>query len=118
MKVKIGNKEFHGVVGIILAILIMIPVLALVGFILSLVFSALGIVLSVTFSIAGVVLAIGLGVALIGVIISLLSLLLPKKWRKKLGVGIHINYTHNKAKKPTQTLEGNPIVDVDFKEDK
>lgn len=105
--VKIGNREVRSIWGIILAILIAIPVLALVGVILSFVFSVVGIVITVA-----------LGIACIAIIIGLLSLLIPKKWRDKLG--IHINFNHQKKEpaKPTTSPDGAPIIDVDFKEDK
>lgn len=103
--VKIGNREVHGIWGILLAILIAIPVLALVGFILS-----------VVFSIVGVVVTIALGIALIAVLIGLLSLLIPKAWREKLGIHINVHHDRSKTSKPTTTPDGKPIIDVEFEE--
>ena len=103
--IKIGNREVRGVLGIVLAILIVIPILALVG-----------VILSVVFSIVGIVVTAALGVALIAIIIAFLALLIPKKWREKLGIHININHHKRKPEKPNTTPDGKPIIDVDFEE--
>lgn len=107
---RIGNKEIRGIWGAILAVLILIPVLALVGFILTAVFSIVGVVL-------GIALTLILGVVGIALLFGLILLILPKSWREKLG--IYVNFSHTKAKpnKPTTTPDGKPIIDVDFKEE-
>lgn len=104
---KIGNRDITGVWGIILAILIAIPVLALVGALLSVVFSIVGIV--VTFA---------LGIAAIAIVIALILLLIPKKWRDKLGIRVNMNSSGKKQAKPTTTPDGKPIIDVEFEENK
>ena len=104
---RIGNKEIHGIGAVLLAILILIPVIALVGFILTVVFSIVGAVLSIAVTLI-------LAVAGIAILIWLISLILPKSWREKLGV--YVNFNHTKSK-PHTTPDGKPIVDVDFTEE-
>ncbi|MDU6854237.1 MAG: hypothetical protein E6370_06245 [Clostridiales bacterium] len=104
---KIGSHDITGAWAIILAILIAIPVIALVG-----------VLLSVVFSIIGIAITFALGVAGITIIISLITLLIPKKWRNKLGIHININRSPKKNSKPTTTPDGKPIIDVDFEETK
>lgn len=108
--IRIGNKEVRGIWGAILAILILIPVLALVGFILTAVFSIVGVVLGIAFTL---ILAV-IGVA---ILVGLISLILPKSWREKLGIYVNFSRTKSKPHKPTTTPDGKPIVDVDFKEE-
>lgn len=102
---KLGNRDITGVWGIIVAILIAIPVLALVGFLLS-----------VVFSIVGVAITFALGIAAIAIVIGLIALLIPKKWRDKLGIHVNFTRSHEKTSKPNTTPDGKPIIDVDFKE--
>lgn len=102
---KLGNRDITGVWGIILAILIAIPVLALVG-----------LLLSVVFSIVGVAITFALGVAAIAIVIGLIALFIPKKWRDKLGIHVHFTRSQEKASKPNTTPDGKPIIDVDFEE--
>lgn len=104
-KLQIGNWQLQGILGIILAVLIMIPVLALVG-----------LILSVVFSIVGVVLTLALGIALIAIIIGLVIWLIPPKWRSKLG--INIKFGKKSSDKAKTTPDGKEIIDVEFEEEK
>ena len=101
---KIGNRDITGIWAIILTILIAIPVIALVG-----------VLLSIVFSIVGIAITFALGVAGIAIIIGLIALLIPKKWRDKLGIYMNINKMPKKSK-PTTTPDGKPIIDVEFEE--
>ena len=112
--IKIGNRQFNGLFGILIAL----PILVLVGLILFGVFSFLGIALSIILSVVGVIIALALGICFIAIIIALITSILPKKWRDKLGIHVHKNSFKVKKSKPTQTPDGKPIVDVDFKEEK
>ncbi|MGL4737004.1 MAG: hypothetical protein ACRCW2_06060, partial [Cellulosilyticaceae bacterium] len=68
---------------------------------------------------AGIAIVVALVVAAVALIIGLISLALPQKWRDKLGIHVHINRksTHA-ASRPHTTPDGKPIVDVDFKEER
>lgn len=93
----------------VMGVLIAIPVLAVVGLLLFFILS-----------LAGVVITIGLTIAGIGLIIALLSLLLPKKWRDKLGIRFNVSHTrtgYSKKTKHDTTPDGKPIIDVDFEEE-
>lgn len=104
-KLKIGSKELTGISAILLGILILIPVLAIVGAILS-----------VVFSIVGVVISIALGIAGLAIIIMLIAKILPKKWRDKLEVTV--NWKKHSNERPQKTVDGKTIVDVNYKDDK
>lgn len=109
-RIRIGNREIRGFWGALLGILMLIPALALVGFILTAVFSIVGVVL-------GIALTLILGVVGIALLVGLLSLILPKRWREKLGIYVNFSHTKVKPNKPTTTPDGKPIIDVDFKEE-
>lgn len=106
-KLKIGSKEFHGVFALVLSIIILIPVIAIVGALLSVVFSIVGMVLSFT-----------LAVIAIGAVIALIYHFLPEKIKSKLGFSFNFTRTGTKEPKANQTSDGHPIIDVNFKEDK
>ncbi|MDA3730367.1 hypothetical protein PBV87_02460 [Niameybacter massiliensis] len=104
--VQIGTKSINGIWAAILAIVIAIPILALVG-----------VILAGVFSIVGVIITIALGIAGIAIIIGLLSLLIPKSWREKLGIHVNFSREHAQTSKPKTTPDGKPIIDVDFEEE-
>ncbi|MGL4799742.1 MAG: hypothetical protein ACRCWY_10180 [Cellulosilyticaceae bacterium] len=117
--VVIGNRKLTGFWGAVVGILIAIPVLFIVGVVILLALSAAGVAITLALGAAGIAIVIGIGAAVIGVVVALIALLLPKKWRDKLGIHINFSHTHTpkKAKSKT-TADGKPIVDVDYKDEK
>ncbi len=102
MRIKIGERSFEGITALLLAI----PLIIIVGFILSVVLSILGFVLS-----AFVVIAV------VAIICAIIYRLIPETTRHKVQKWFEekLSQPSTKAK---QADDGSPIIDVDYTEDK
>lgn len=103
---QIGKYTLSGIWAILLTCLVAIPLLALIGLILSFFFSVLGILF-----------IIFLTIIIFMVIIRLITRIMPANWYHKLNNLFHFKYSNQKILKPKTTPDGKPIIDVNFKED-